>query len=67
MLDVDLPKVEDVTTETIRKARRMLTILAESTPQTPNTSRLSRSLEMDRKQGLKKMRSEATSPLTAWT
>ena len=53
VLDVDLPKVEDVTTETIRKARRMLTILAESTPQTPNTSRLSRSLEMDRKQGLK--------------
>lgn len=53
VLDVDLPKVEDVTTETIRKARRMLTILAESTPQTPNTSRLCRSLEMDRKQGLK--------------
>ena len=53
VLDVDLPKVEDVTTETIRKTRRMLTILAESTPQTPNTSRLSRSLEMDRKQGLK--------------
>lgn len=53
VLDVDLPKVEDVTTETIRKSRRMLTILAESTPQTPNTSRLCRSLEMDRKQGLK--------------
>ncbi|MBR4259604.1 MAG: ATP-binding protein [Kiritimatiellae bacterium] len=53
VLDVDLPKVEDVTTETIRKTRRMLTILAESTPQTPNTSRLCRSLEMDRKQGLK--------------
>ena len=53
MLDVDLPKVEDVTTETVRKARRMLTILAESTPQTPNTSRLCRGLEMDRKQGLK--------------
>ena len=53
VLDVDLPKVEDVTTETIRKARRMLAILAESTPQTPNTSQLSRGLEMDRKQGIK--------------
>ena len=53
VLDVDLPKVEDVTPETIRKTRRMLTILAETTPQTPNTSRLCRDLEMDRKQGLK--------------
>ena len=53
VLDVDLPKVEDVTPETVRKARRMLTILAESTPQTPNTSKLCRGLEMDRKQGLK--------------
>ena len=53
VLDVDLPKVEEVTPETIRKARRMLTILAESTPQTPNNSRLCRNLEMDRKQGLK--------------
>ena len=53
VLDVDLPKVEDVTPETIRKARRMLTILAESTPQTPNNSKLCQGLEMDRKQGLK--------------
>ena len=53
VLDVDLPKVEDVTPETVRKARRMLTILAESTPQTPNTNKLCRGLEMDRKQGLK--------------
>ena len=53
VLDVDLPKVEDVTPETVRKARKRLTILAESTPQTPNTSKLCRGLEMDRKQGLK--------------
>ena len=53
VLDVDLPKVEDVTPETVRKTRRMLTILAESTPQTPNNSRLCQALEMDRKQGLK--------------
>ena len=53
VLDVDLQKVEEVTPETIRKARRMLVILAESTPQTPNTSQLCRGLEMDRKQGVK--------------
>ena len=53
VLDVDLPKVEDVSPETIRKTRRMLTILAESTPQTPNVTRLCRDLSMDRKQGMK--------------
>ena len=53
VLDVDLQKVEEVTPETIRKARRMLVILAESKPQTPNTSQLCRGLEMDRKQGVK--------------
>lgn len=53
VLDVDLPKVEDVTPDTVRKTRKMLTILAESTPQTPNISKLCRGLEMDRKQGIK--------------
>ena len=53
VLDVDLPKVEEVTPETIRKTRRMLTILAESTPQTPNVATLCRGLGMDRKQGIK--------------
>lgn len=53
VLDVDLPKTEDVTSETIRKTRRMLTILAASTPQTPNVTALCRNLEMDRKQGLR--------------
>lgn len=53
VLDVDLPKTEDVTPETIRKIRRMLTILASSTPQTPNVTALCRNLEMDRKQGLR--------------
>ena len=53
VLDADLPKVEDITPETVRKARRMLAILAESTPQTPNASALCRGLDMDRKQGLK--------------
>lgn len=53
VLDVDLPKTEDVTPETVRKIRRMLTILASSTPQTPNVTALCRNLEMDRKQGLR--------------
>ena len=53
VLDADLPKVEELTPETVRKARSMLTILAESSPQTPNNSRLCQALEMDRKQGLK--------------
>ena len=53
VLDVDLPKVEEVTPETLRKARRMLSILASSTPQTPNITELCRNLGMDRKQGLK--------------
>ena len=53
VLDVDLPKVEDVTPETIRKARKMLAILSASTPQTPNITNLSRDLDMDRKQGIK--------------
>lgn len=53
VLERDLPMVEDVSMDTVRKARRMLTILARSTPQTPNVTRLSRDLEMDRKQGMK--------------
>lgn len=53
VLDVDLTKTENVTPETVRKARRMLTILAASTPQTPNITALCRNLEMDRKLGVK--------------
>ena len=53
VLDVDLPKVADITPETVRKIRKMLLILAASTPQTPNISRLCNGLEMDRKQGIK--------------
>lgn len=53
VLDGDIPKVEDVTPETVRKARRMLSILSASTPQTPNITMLCRNLGMDRKQGIK--------------
>lgn len=53
VLERDLPMVEDITPDTVRKARRMLSILAASTPQTPNITELSRDLGMDRKQGIK--------------
>ena len=53
VLDVDLPKAEDVTPETIRKIRKMLAILAASTPQTPRLGALCTGLGMDWKQGVK--------------
>ena len=53
VLERDLPMSEDITPDTVRKARKMLSILAASTPQTPNITELSRDLGMDRKQGIK--------------
>lgn len=53
VLQTDLPVVEDVTPATIRKTRKMLAVLAESCPQTPNMKALYRELETDRNQGLK--------------
>jgi len=53
VLDVDLPKAEDVTPETVRKIRKMLTILAASTPQTPKLGSLCTGLGMDWRQGVK--------------
>ena len=53
MLEVDLPAIEEVTPSTVVKARKMLSILAESVPQTPKMARLYRELETDRNQGLK--------------
>lgn len=53
ILDVDYPAIEEVEISTIRKARRMLNILAASTPMTPNMGRLYAELGTDRKQGLK--------------
>jgi len=53
VLDVDLPKAEDVTPETVRKIRKMLTILAASTPQTPKLGALCTGLGMDWRQGVK--------------
>lgn len=53
VLDSDLPTIEDVTPATIRKAKKMLSVLAASCPQEPNMSKLYRELETDRNQGVK--------------
>ena len=53
VLDVDYPSIDDVSQETIRKAKKMLMILAASCPQTPNMSELYRELGTERAQGLK--------------
>lgn len=53
VLDVDYPEIEDVEVVTVGKARRMLTVLASSCPQTPNMPKLYAQLETDRKNGLK--------------
>ena len=52
-LDSDWPSVEDITPETIRKARKMLRILAAMPPQTPKMSRLYAELDTERQHGLK--------------
>ncbi len=53
VLEKDYPAIEEVSVATIRKARKMLMVLAASCPQTPNMSRLYQELETDRNQGLK--------------
>lgn len=53
VLNVDLPAVEGVTPPTVRKARKMLMVLAGSCPQQPNMSALYRELETERNMGLR--------------
>ena len=53
VLDIDLPSVEDVTTATVRKAKKMLMVLARDCPQLPNMSALYRELETNRNLGIK--------------
>ncbi|MBR6020933.1 MAG: ATP-binding protein, partial [Kiritimatiellae bacterium] len=53
VLESDYPAIEDVTLSTIRKARKMLMILADRIPQKVNFEKLCRELETDRNQGLK--------------
>ncbi|MBQ9368052.1 MAG: AAA family ATPase [Victivallales bacterium] len=53
VLESDYPAIDDALPSTIHKARRMLMILADNPPQTPNITKLCLELETDRKQGLK--------------
>ena len=53
VLETDVPAVMDVTPSTVRKMKKMLMILAESCPQTPNMSTLYRELETDRNAGVR--------------
>lgn len=56
VLEVDYPAIDEVSQETIRKTRKMLMVLAESCPQTPNMSNLYRELNTSRDQGLKMLK-----------
>ncbi len=56
VLEVDYPAIDDVSQDTIRKTRKMLTVLAQNCPQTPNMSRLYRELDTGRDQGLKMLK-----------
>ena len=53
VLETDVPAVMDITPATIRKAKKMLMILAGNCPQTPNMTDLYRELETDRNAGIK--------------
>ncbi len=53
VLEVDYPAIDEVTVSTIRKAKRMLMVLAEHVPQMPKMNALYAQLETDRVQGLK--------------
>ena len=56
ILESDYPSIDDVSQDTIRKTRKMLMVLAENCPQTPNMSRLYRELDTNRDQGLKMLK-----------
>ena len=53
VLESDWPAVEDVSVSTVRKAKKMLKVLATSVPQQPNMARLYRELDTERNTGLK--------------
>lgn len=53
VLTVDLPAVEGITPPTVRKARKMLMVLAKDCPQQPNMSALYRELETERNMGVR--------------
>ena len=53
VLESDYPALEPVTQATIQKTKRMLQVLSESVPQTPNLKTLCAELDSDRNQALK--------------
>ena len=53
VLESDYPSIDDALPSTTRRIRKMLMILAETPPQTPNISQLCLELETDYKQGMK--------------
>ena len=53
IMESDYPATEKINYSTVKKIKRMLYILAQSCPQTPNMSELYTELETDRNQGLK--------------
>ncbi len=53
ILESDYPAVESINYSTIQKIKKMLYILAQNCPQTPNMSELYGQLDTDRNQGLK--------------
>ncbi len=56
VLEGDYPAIDDVSQETIRKTRKMLMVLAENCPQTPNMSKLYSELDTSRDSGLKMLK-----------
>lgn len=53
VIESDLPAVEDVQYVTIQKVKKLLMILAERVPHTPNMSELYKELDTNREQGIK--------------
>ena len=53
ILESDYPAVESINYSSVQKIKKMLYILAQSCPQTPNMSELYSQLDTDRNQGLK--------------
>jgi len=53
VIESDIPSVEDITYTTVQKIRKLLMVIAENVPLTPNINKLSSQLESTRDQTLK--------------
>jgi len=65
VLESDYPAICEVSQDTIRKTRKMLMVLSELCPQTPNMSRLYAELGTGRDQGLKMLKALCRAGLVA--